>query len=90
MLRYGLTLSLLMLASVPALANTDVYGRSIPDEARLLPLDSPSAASPASIDATPVFTLAPFVSRTVDSRASGVVIGDVSGDGRVDTELETT
>jgi len=89
MRRYGLPLTLLALASMPALANTDVYGRVITDGARLLPLDAPSAA-PATIEGDPTFTLLPYTARATDSWPDGVVIGDVSGDGRNDVVMVTS
>lgn len=91
MLRLKIALSLLVVASLPAAATTDIYGRVITEDSRLLPLDAlPAGSLPTQAESVNgAFSLLPYVAHATGGWASSVAIGDVTGDGLNDVGLTT-
>lgn len=83
-----ITLSTLVLASTPALAQLDAYGRDMRSGDRHPPLEHTPVATQMP-QGGPDFYLSAYQSIATSSQPEAVAIGDVTGDGRADVLLAT-
>lgn len=83
--------SLSLLASVPAMAQHDMYGRSIATQGQLTPSTVlQRVTTKTSNGENAGFTFSPYTATAIGSWPDAVEIGDVTGDGRADVVLTTT